>query len=275
MPSVQMNALIRTFRITKAFTRPIAAPITRVIGTTVHPGSRSSPANRPPAGAISHTAITGATPIVDSSDRSIRPAMRISASPSTSRLSSVHCCRTAVMLSTVRKVGLTMNPTSRSSRMNGISARSRKRASCGPVRRVGTSTVADGSRSITRSVISLTTCTLALKSFNSGDHLLVGPAAGQLGHHPALEHDDDAVGCPPVIQLVRDDHGGAPRGGRRLDRTEQRLLRLDVDARGRPDQDEHPRLAGQRPAPDDLRLVAAGQPGHRLLGSGLLAGDTS
>src|SRR2546430_3515098 len=272
MPRVTMNALSRTFSTSRPLRAPISAPMARHSGTAVQPGRTPRPLNRLPwVGRTSHTAITGARPTVDSSDRSIRATRRINASASTTRLSSVLCWSTATMLPSCRKNGLAMNPATGSSPITGIRAKSRNRASFGPVRGVGPSTAAGLSRSTTRSVISLTTIrTFALKSFDGGDHLLVAPAAGQLGNHPALEHDDDPVGRAQVIELVGDDQCGAAGGGGHLDRTEQGLLRLHVDAGGRPDQDQYLRCAGQRPTHHDLLLVTAGQGGHRLLRSGSL-----
>src|SRR5438067_3767810 len=276
MPSVQMNALIRIFVATSPLIRPISAPISRHSGTVLQVGRTPRPANRPPcAGITSHAASTGATPTVDSSDRSIRPAIRIIASPRTSRLSSVHCWSTSVRLPAVRKFGLTMNPTSSSRPITGISEKSRSRATQtrrprGGATRPGTTTCGL-SCSTTRSVISLTTIrTFAVQTFDGGHHLPVGPPARQLRHHPALEHDDDPVGHPQVVELVGDDQCGAPLGGRGLDGTQQGLLGLDVDPGGRPDEHQYPRLAGQRPAHHDLLLVAAGQRGHRLVRPGRL-----
>src|SRR6266545_122001 len=277
MPSVRMNAFILTLIETRPLTRPITAPISRHSGTVLHAGSRPTPWKRSPwiAGVTSHTASIGATPIVDSSDRSIRPAMRIIASPSTSRLSSVHCWRTSIRLPLVRKFGLTMKPTSNSRRITGISDRSRSRASRrarprGGAVRPGTATGAGAvSCSTMPSVISLTTIrTRAVQTLDGRDHLLVGPAPAELGHGAALEHDHDPVGDAQVVQLVGDDQGRPALGHRGLHRTQEGLLGLDVDAGGRADQHEDPGLAGQRPAHHHLLLVAAGQRGHRLVRAG-------
>jgi hypothetical protein len=90
-------------------TPPISRPASRQTGIAVHTGSRSRPAKRlPSVGSTSHIAITGAMPIVDSSDRSIRPQIRISAWPSTNRLSSLDCWTTLMRFVEVRNTGETM-----------------------------------------------------------------------------------------------------------------------------------------------------------------------
>jgi hypothetical protein len=99
-PRVTMKPLSRSLRMRKPLNAPMSAPTSRQSGTENPPGSRPSPLNRPPfVGSTIQTAMTGATPIVDSSDRSIRPQIRISASARTSRLSSVDCWATPTRLS--------------------------------------------------------------------------------------------------------------------------------------------------------------------------------
>src|SRR2546423_1875068 len=270
VPRVRMNALIRILRMMIPLIRPIRAPASRQTGTVVQPGSRPSPVNRPPCvGVASHIASTGATPIVDSSDRSIRPAMRIMASPSTSRLSSVHCWSTSVRLPRVRKFGLTMNPMISSSPITGSSERSRSRARRSWVPRGGAARPGTTAVAVSVSVIAFRQSLSAGQPLDGGDHLLVGPATCQLGHDPALEHHDHPVGDPEIVELVGDDQRGTSAvGGGGLDGTEQRLLRPHVDAGGRPDQHQHVRLAGQRAAHHDLLLVAAGHRGHRPVPAG-------
>ena len=128
VPRVTMKPLRRSLRMRKPLTAPMMAPTSRQSGTAVHSGRRPSPLNRPPlVGRTSHTAMTGATPMVDSSDRSIRPLIRMKAVARTNRLSSVDCWSTPMRLSEVRKAGETMNPIRPRTRIAGTRDSSRKR----------------------------------------------------------------------------------------------------------------------------------------------------
>lgn len=107
--------------------QPIAAPTSSASGITSAPGS---PSPKPPAaaGTTSMTAIAGAVPTVDSSDRSNLPAIRIIASASTSSEIAACCWSTLVRLPAVRKIGSAIAPTMSRSTITGTRVRSRKRA---------------------------------------------------------------------------------------------------------------------------------------------------
>ena len=109
MPRVTTKPFRFIFRIRKPFTAPTAAPTSRQIGIASHAAPKPRPLNRlPDVGSTSHSAITGASVTVDSSDRSMRPLIRISASARTRTLSSVDCWSIARKLSEVRKSGDSM-----------------------------------------------------------------------------------------------------------------------------------------------------------------------
>lgn len=127
MPSVAMKPLTRSLRIRKPLIAPMTRPTSRQTGIEDQVGNRPMPwkVAGPLLGSTSHIAMTGATPMVDSSDRSIRPHIRIIASASTSRLSSLLCWSTPIRLSEVRNTGDTMKPMTPSTKITGISDRSR------------------------------------------------------------------------------------------------------------------------------------------------------
>lgn len=130
MPSVAMKPLTRSLSIRKPLKAPIARPASRQSGIAVHAGSSPSPVKRSPDdGRTSHSAMTGAIPIVDSSDRSMRPQMRMKAWASTSRLSSDDCWMTLIRFCDVRNTGETMNPITISTRITGTSEKSLHRIS--------------------------------------------------------------------------------------------------------------------------------------------------
>jgi hypothetical protein len=106
MPSVTMKPLSRNFTISSPFTKPISAPTRSVIGIDHAPYSQPSPCVMP-VGSTSQAASPGASPNVDSSDRSIRPQSSTSASASTSSEISDCCWRMLMRFSRSRKTGLT------------------------------------------------------------------------------------------------------------------------------------------------------------------------
>src|SRR4051812_33371831 len=238
--------------ISSALARPITAPTASVIGIAQALLSSPSPWATP-VGAINQAATPGASPNVDSSDRSILPTSSTSVWASTSNPTSDICWRTLSRLSECRKTGLTICPTMPMRMIAGTSAKSRSRAIRirGAPRRVCagmTSAIAD--------------------PLHRRDQLGVAPAAVELTHDLFLEHHEHAVAAAQVVELVADDQhaGAAPRGA--IDRLEQGLLGAHVDPRRRRDQHQDSRLARQRTAEDDLLLVASGEIAHRGVQAG-------
>ena len=101
-----MKPLSRNRTISRPLTQPITAPTTSVSGIDQIAGQPAEPVRD--AGREDDQAATpGASPNVDSSDRSIRPQISTSASASTSSEISDCCCRTLTRLSQCRNTGLT------------------------------------------------------------------------------------------------------------------------------------------------------------------------
>ena len=101
IPSVTMNALILSATIRKPLIAPISAPTASAIGIAQTAETTPAPCSMP-LGRVSHAAMPGARPTVDSSERSILPLIRISDSASTS--SAIHAMfdRTSVNVDRVR-----------------------------------------------------------------------------------------------------------------------------------------------------------------------------
>src|SRR4051794_15819477 len=258
IPSVTMKPFSRKRTMNNALIRPTAAPTSSTIGMAHALPSSPSPCETP-TGAISQAAIPGASPNVDSSERSILPTSSTSVSARTRTPISDIVCRTLMMLSSCRNTGLTIWPTIAITTIAGTSARSRSRASgIAPIRAPPPGAGAAGAVS---GVCSITSDTV--HPLHRGDQVVVAPAAGQLAHDPAAEHHEHAIAAAQVVQLVGDDqHAGTPPAGVVHD-LQQRLLAAHVHARRGRDQHEHPGVARQRPAEDHLLLVAARQRRHR------------
>src|SRR6185437_5494758 len=269
MPRVTMKPLSPNRMISRALTMPMARPTARVTGTAQVPGSRPSPCPAP-FGTVSHAATPGARPIVDSSDRSIFFTISTRVSASTSTAISDIVCKTLIRLSERRNTGLTTWPTIAIAMMAGISARSRNRAMA--IRRPGCAAAVCAPRAslviAASDAVSDAVSDTQIHSFHRGDQGVVVPSACHLGHDAALEHHQNPVAAAQVVQFVRGvQHSGALRR-RLLDLAEQELLGPHVHPGGRADQYEYFRVVGQGPGHDHLLLVAAGQAGDLLLGSG-------
>src|SRR4051794_33356445 len=225
MPSVTMKPLRRNRTISRPLTQPMARPTARVIGIDHAPDSQPRPCVTPGA-STSQAATPGASPNVDSSDRSIRPAISTSASASTSSEISDCCCSTLTRLSQCRNTGLTKYPTMPITMIAGTSARSRRRASRGAVVRPG----AGAAKAV---------CVSVTDALHRGDQFVVGPSLRHLGDDGALEQGEHPVAGAKVVQVVGDDQDAGAADGRRGGRSQQRLLRLDVDSGGGLHQYEH------------------------------------
>ena len=289
-----MKPLTRSLRIRKPLTAPIAAP-TGQAERDRRPGgqqlrARRSARRRRAAPATGRS--PGARPMVDSSDRSIRPLIRISASPSTSRPSSVDCWTTPIRLSWVRNAGETMKPMTPSTKITGTRDRSRQRAEVDPgpaarraVHRVGGRRrcgLGHGAVPVRAFRAFRAPCVrsgaVPGRTGRAGRAVLAGPAMPSIAAtsswslqprpnsaiDPPVEERQHPVADPQVVQLVGDDQAPLPAVRDLPYDAEQRVLGLHVHARGGPDHHQHARVAGQRAGDDDLLLVAAGQAGDRL-----------
>ena len=106
---------------------PTSAPTASAIGTAQTPATRSSPWFTP-LGSVSQAAMPGASPTVDSSERSILPVSRISDSATTS--SAIHAMvdSRSSNVARVRNAGYRMLPSTTIAMIGGTSAKSRSRA---------------------------------------------------------------------------------------------------------------------------------------------------
>jgi hypothetical protein len=125
--SVQMKPLRRNLTMAKPLMRPTAAP---TASSTRMPGTQpqSVPAPKAATGTISHAEIIGASPKVDSSDRSMPPIMMIRDSPMTTIPSADACWPTPARFPTEKKYGLASEPMIRSTAITGRSAAPRTNA---------------------------------------------------------------------------------------------------------------------------------------------------
>src|SRR4051812_46325848 len=209
MPSVTMKPLSPNRMMNSALTAPTSTPTARVTGTDQPPGSRPSPWPAP-TGTVSQAATPGASPTVDSSDRSIFLTISTSVCARTRIAISDMVWSTLSRLSPRRKTGLTSWPTIAITMIAGMSARSRSRAKAirlPPPARVGASSP---SGSLAVVAVAVLVSTIEVDSFHGGHELVVVPAAGDLGDHTALEHHQDPVAQAQVVEFVGgDEHPGA------------------------------------------------------------------
>src|SRR6266545_4534796 len=100
----------------------------------------------------------------------------------------------------------------------------------------------------------------------------LGPS--EHAHHPALDHDRDAVGDAHHLgQLRAHQNDGHALRDQLTDERVHRCLRSHVDPLGRLVEDDDLRLSREPLADDDLLLVAAGQLADPLLEAGALDGQ--
>src|SRR5690349_6191201 len=228
MPRVTTNPLSPNRTISSALSAPTTTPTSSTTGTAVQDGS--SPSEWPPP-IVSQAATPGASPNVDSSERSILPTTRTIVWASTSSAISDIVCRMLITLSYWRNTGFTSWPTTAIAMIPGTSAKSRIRARA--MRR--------GARGAPGSVRGGTSTAAGLSgievdSFHGGHDLAVLPACGQCGGEPPVHHDQQPVAQAQVVQFVGgDQHRGARRGGLR-DLAQEELLRPHVDPGGGGDQ---------------------------------------
>lgn len=208
MPSVTMKPLSPKLMMNRALTAPMASPTASVTGTAQPPGSRPRPWPVP-VGTVSQAATPGASPMVDSSDRSIFLTIRTIVSARTRTAISDIVWRTLMMLSVCRNTELTSCPTIAITMMGGIRARSRRRAKA--IRRSADTAGFEGSVE-SFGVPVATVSGIEVHSFHGGHQFVVVPSAGHFGDDAALDHDQDPVADAQVVQLVGGEQdGGAAR----------------------------------------------------------------
>lgn len=141
--------------------------------------------------------MTGAIPIVDSSDRSIRPQIRMKAWASTSKLSSEDCWMTLIRFSEDRNTGETMNPITISTRITGTKEKSLHRISFSRF-----SGLSPASGPSARSRCLRPPGAVPCRSFpfphtfHGGDEFSVGPPACECSDHTSVEQGEYAVADP-------------------------------------------------------------------------------
>ena len=97
---------------------------------------------------------------------------------------------------------------------------------------------------------------------------MIGAIVSERGFDFAVEHDQQAIADGEFVEIVGyDEHARARRADAR-DRREQGALGSDIDALGRPGQNQQLRAGRERATHQPLLLIAAAQLRDRLIGRG-------